>query len=371
MFASSVLLVALAATPTGPTIQLNAGQFEVVGLAAADLERLGQADWTPDAWQRLFAVHVVQDARDGDPRPAVLGSYRVADRTLRFVPRFPVVPGVRYRAVFRPTHLPGHTGGEDVHAEFRVPRPKSAATVVTHVYPTRDTLPENQLKFYLHFSAPMSRGDSYRHLHLLDEKGKAVDLPFLELDEELWDPEGKRFTLLFDPGRIKRGLKPREEVGPALVEGKHYTLVIDRKWEDAHGNPLQDAYRKSFRVVAPDDTPPDPKHWRIEPPAADTRAPLTVTFRKPLDHALLQRLLWVTATAGKRVDGTIRVTGEETCWQFTPREPWRLGRYSLVVDTALEDLAGNRIGRPFEVDLFRPIQRELKTTTVRRSFSVK
>ena len=97
-------------------------------------------------------------------------------------------------------------------------KPKTEPTVVTQVYPTSDKLPENQLKFYLHFSAPMSRGDSYKHIQLLDEKGKAVELPFLELDEELWDPAGKRFTLFFDPGRIKRGLKPREEVGNEIRE---------------------------------------------------------------------------------------------------------------------------------------------------------
>ena len=38
--------------------------------------------------------------------------------------------------------------------------------------------------------------------------GQAVADPFLELDEELWSTDGRRFTLLFDPGRIKRGLKP-------------------------------------------------------------------------------------------------------------------------------------------------------------------
>ena len=34
--------------------------------------------------------------------------------------------------------------------------------------------------------------------------------------------------MFFDPGRIKRGLKPREQFGPALQEGKSYVLVIDR-----------------------------------------------------------------------------------------------------------------------------------------------
>src|SRR4029077_16843257 len=135
-------------------------------------------------------------------------------------------PGLRYRAVL----IPGGASREDqpktakdlaeakvVTLEITVP--ESAAgkpTEVTHVYPTATALPENQLKFYIHFSAPMGRGEAYEHVHLLDAKGRRDDLPFLELAEELWDASGKRLTLLIDPGRIKRGLKPREDLGPVL-----------------------------------------------------------------------------------------------------------------------------------------------------------
>src|SRR5262249_29639225 len=148
--------------------------------------------------------------------------------------------------------------------------PVVSNTIVEHVFPSSGKLPENQLKFYLHFSAPMSRGEAYRHVHLLEESGREVDLPFLELDEELWDPAGKRFTLFFDPGRIKRGLKPREEVGPVLVEGKSYTLVIDRDWPDARGAALKDSFRKRFQVLPPDDAPIDPKNWKITAPRGNT-----------------------------------------------------------------------------------------------------
>ena len=70
-----------------------------------------------------------------------------------------------------------------------------------------------------------------------DRKDKPLDLPLLELDQELWDREGQRLTVLFDPGRIKRGVLPRDEVGSALFEGSAYTLVIDSKWHDANGAP--------------------------------------------------------------------------------------------------------------------------------------
>jgi hypothetical protein len=243
-------------------------------------------------------------------------------------------------------------------------------TVVEHVYPSRNLLPENQLKFYLHFSAPMSRGESYRHVHLLDAAGKPIELAFLQLYEELWDPQGRRFTLFIDPGRIKRGLKPREDLGPVLEEGKSYTLVIDADWPDAEGKPLQGEFRKAFRTGPPDEQCPDPKAWQVQPPAAGTPSPLTVTFPKPLDHALLHRLLQVTDAQGQAVAGKVTVSDEETRWQFTPEEPWKPGTYQLQVGTALEDLAGNSVARPFEVDVFHPVQSKVTAETVRLPFQV-
>jgi hypothetical protein len=282
--------------------------------------------------------------------------------------------GVRYRATFDPSRLPGAAGGKEIVAEFHQPKPAAkATTAVEHVYPTRNKLPENQLKFYLHFSSPMSKGEAYRRVHLLDAKGKEVEMPFLELDEELWSPDGKRFTLFFDPGRIKRGLKPREEVGPVLEEGKSYTFVVDRDWSDAEGNPLRGAYRKQFSVGPPEEEAIDPKKWVFRCPWAEdskNREPLKVLFRKPLDQALLHRMLWVIDAAGKKVDGKIVVFEEETCWEFHHSGVWREGGYYLVINTALEDLAGNSVGRPFEVDVFHPVQRELKKKTVKLPFRI-
>jgi hypothetical protein len=348
----------------GPTV-------DVTGLAGKDLE--GLAGLRAEQWPALFAVYVERSGgKDREQRP-LLGSYRVEAGVVRFEPRFPLAPGVRYRAVFNPARLPGRAGAADkpVEGVLSVPRPKSEPAVVTHVYPSTDRLPENQLKFYIHFSAPMSRGEAYEHVRLLDAAGKAVERPFLELDQELWDGAGRRFTLFFHPGRIKRGLKPREELGPALEEGKRYTLVIDRAWEDAQGNPLRETYRKAFSVGAPDDTPPDPKTWKLRPPAGGTRQPLVVTFPKPMDHALLERLVWVVDGQGRRVAGAAGVTEEEKRWQFTPKGAWPAGAYHLVADKQLEDLAGNNIGRPFEVDVFRPVQREVKAETARVPFVVR
>jgi hypothetical protein len=347
--------------------------IEVGGLATAELQALTRLEWTPEQWQRLLAVYVAHNDKEAK-RPAMFGSYRIAKDVLRFEPRFPLVRGVSYRVVFHPTNLPGHAGSTEqaIDKVLLLPKLKPAApTAVAHVYPSKDELPENQLKFYLHFSAPMSQGEAYEHIRLLRSDGTADETAFLELPQELWDRDGKRFTLFLDPGRVKRGLKPREDVGPVLEAGKCYTLAIDRAWKDAEGNPLKESYRKTFRVLPPDETQLDPKTWKLETPAADTMTPLAMTSPKSLDHALLHRLLWIEDEGGATVAGTIAVTHAETCWRFTPSKPWKSGRYYLVADPRLEDLAGNSIGRAFEVEERRSNEGEKKNEMVRLPFAVR
>ena len=46
------------------------------------------------------------------------------------------------------------------------------------------------------------------------------------------------------------------------------------------------------------------------------------------------------------------------------------GDYRLAIDTALEDLAGNSIAKPFEVDIFRPVE-QIKAHVVELKFSIR
>jgi hypothetical protein len=294
--------------------------------------------------------------------PPMLGRYWTEPGQLYFEPQFPLERGVNYRAVFRldPKTPP-------LIASFKLPVPSGEpTTMVTQIYPSADLLPENLLKFYVHFSAPMSRGRIYDHIHLVDERGKAVELPFLEIDEELWDPPMKRLTLFIDPGRIKRGVRPLEKVGPALEEGKRFTLVIDKAWQDTAGHPLKEDFRKTFRVGPPDREPPDPAHWKIDAPRAGTREPLCATFPKPMDRALALRVIRVA-----NLDGTTALENQERLWKFVPTSDWRPGQYKLQVQTTIEDLAGNNIGKAFEVDVFETVQPTLTNAVVEIPFNVK
>ena len=328
-------------------------QIAVVGLSAETLAEVADARLDRAAWQRVLALYV----SSGDNRPTlpVLGDYTVQDSRLIFTPQFPLKPGLAYRAVFDANALPTANNRPReplVETTLEVPGPlRGQKTVVEAIFPSGDVLPENLLKFYIHFSAPMSRGDSYRHIRLLDAAGAPVDFPFLELAEELWDESGKRLTLLLDPGRVKQGLKPHEEVGRALAQGNAYTLLIADTWPDAQRAPLARAHRKKFHVAQADTRQPDPKQWRLQLPAVGSLQPLIVEFNEPLDHALLQHTIRVSNPSKKMLDGRVAVSEQETEWHFQPEKPWDQGAHQLLVDTILEDRAGNSIGRPFEVDL--------------------
>lgn len=328
-------------------IQFDGGAFRVTGWEAAAEP--------PAGWSSVFSVY----AGEGDVPPLV-GSYSVESAELVFRPRFPLSAGIHVRAVFHPP------GGQPIESAFeiRAAQPIVPTTRVARVYPSTATLPANALKLYLYFTAPMQKGDSWKHLHLLRD-GVPVPDPFLELDQELWDREQKRFTVLFDPGRIKRGLASLAEAGPVLEPGHAYTLVVDRDWLDARGAPLAAEFRKEFRAAADARTPPNPQQWRIASPRAGSAGPLVLRFPQPLDYALLQHEIEI-----KDVTGRVTVDRQETEWRFTPDLPWRAGSYQIVIRTTLEDLAGNHINRPFDVDTFDPITRSVSTETVTLTFRV-
>ena len=77
-----------------------------------------------------------------------------------------------------------------------------------------------------------------------------------------------------------------------------------------------------------------------------------MTFPEPLDHGLLLRALGVLTPGGRPLEGVVVVGDGELKWTFTPAETWKAGPHNVVAFAMLEDLAGNRIGRAFEVDNF-------------------
>lgn len=371
---------------------------EVEGIPRDALEALEAAEPGAVVWPQLLAVYAEQPMVPGAPMPAmppVAGTWKVVRGKLRFEPRFPFARGVAYRAEFWPTRLPGPLGAPaqllgpvvtgafgtpqgPVISFFELPREQGvSATTVLQIYPSAEMLPENQLKFYVHFSGPMSRGGIQRHVELRDQDGKPLALPFLEREAELWDPGMTRLTLLVDPARSKRDARPREDGGPVFEPGRNYTLAIKPTWKDANDRPLQRGFEKVFRVGPADRTPPDPARWRFQYlPPPGTLAPLIVLFDEPMDRALALRLITVrrvdaAGRDGASVDGEVVLDEQERRWMIQPAAPWQPGPYRLLVGTKIEDLAGNTIGRAFEGEMSSGAQRQPAVPSVAVPFEVR
>ena len=371
--ASSIAGVAACSGPSGPSapaVALTspssgaAAYINVTGLSGPVLDALsGQS---PDQLSRVLRVAVGADA------PPMLGTHAVVDGALRFTPSFPFDAGRQYEVRFDGPSVPAWDGGPAaIQALVGLPAVATApSTLVAQVYPSGDTVPANMLRMYIEFSAPMGRKSGVEYIALLDHDGKEIPGAVLPLDYEFWSPDHTRFTVFFDPGRVKKGILPNQQMGRPLESGRTVTLVIDAAWRDAHGLRLKQGHRRQFTVAAADERPLDTAAWRVDAPARGAQTPVVVTFPEPLDRGLLMRALSVRAN-GAAVEGDIAVEQHETRWTFTPKSPWRAGAYQLVAQDILEDLAGNQIGRAFEVDNFDTVDKSPNPETVTIPFSIK
>ena len=273
--------------------------------------------------------------------PALLGRTEVLRDRVIFRPILPFLPGQRYRVEWR------NPDGAPNQVEFENPA-RNRSRPTARLAP-EGQLPANALKIYLHFSKPMEQGVFLRCLRLLDGSDKEVTGPFRET--ELWSPDGKRLTVWFHPGRQKTGVNLNVDEGPVLRQGQRHTLIISGSWRDTSGIALGKDVRLQFTAGHADHQSPALNHLKITPPRAHSRQPLVVNFPEPLDPAMLPNALSVLSDAEGVLTLSVVTGADGKSWSATPPEPWRPGVYKLIADPLLEDLAGNSLGRPFEINL--------------------
>ena len=272
----------------------------------------------------------------------MLGHYSLEGDHVLFQPVVPLSRGLNYEIFFR----------DKLIGKINVPHADAAkAPKLLAVYPSRDTVPENLLKFYFRFSAPMREGEALQHIVLLNEQNDTLPNVFLNLQQELWNKERTVLTIWLDPGRIKRDLIPNQEMGNPIQRGKRYTLAVSGKWKDVQGLALQKEHRQSFFVSARDDDSPELASWQLFLPNADTREALVINLAEPLDYFLLQETVSVRDEKNNTVKGTMSIQDDESSIEFVPSHPWKAGRYKLMIASYLEDLAGNNLSRPFDRDV--------------------
>jgi hypothetical protein len=342
-------------------------RVRVTGLSGDELAALRAAGFDEARWQQLLDVRVA-----GNGLAAVAGRYIVTSDALEFQPALTFEAGRVYDVRFDPSRLPSPRTEAALATAltFGTPARAPAATVVA-IYPSADVWPENMLRFYVRFSAPMSRGRGTTYVHLQDANGVEIPDAILAAYADLWNPDQTRLTVFFDPGRVKRGVGPNVAMGRAIVSGRGYRIAVDQAWPDVHGQPLKDGFTRSFTAGPAAYGALPTADWRLTTPKAGTRDALRVTFPAPLDRALLDRAIGVRAPDGREVAGTIAVAPGETTWTFAPNAAWSVGTYQLVALSLLEDPAGNKIGRAFETLPTDPAASARDAEAVALPFSVR
>jgi hypothetical protein len=283
--------------------------------------------------------------RDAVGLPAMAGTLVADSGDICFVGRYGFVEGTTYVV-----EVDGTVG-----AMLEQPRiERERTTKVESIRPTAREVPRNLLRFYVMFSAPMSEGLAAQHVRLVDDAGDPIEGALLSLEQELWDGDRCRLTVLLDPARIKRGLVAHGAIGYPLRLAEPFTVLVDEAFLDARGAPLHKSARRRYEVGGDERRRVDPEQWTMTLPGAHTLDPLIVRFDRPLDDGLLARCLRVIGAGDGSVNGDVGIGAEERSWRFAPKQEWEPGGYELLVDGILEDVAGNSVRRVFDRELGGP-----------------
>ena len=285
--------------------------------------------------QRIFVRRI-----PGEKGKNIAGEFEFRQDSLLFKPLIPFTRGLKYQVFSNDKEV----------AEISIP-PAGETPKVVAVYPQMESLPENLLKFYIQFSKPMAEGHAVEFVSLKNAKGDTLRKIFLDLQPELWNEDGTLLTLWLDPGRIKRDLQPNKLLGPPLINGQHYTLLISRNWPDQEGALLTKAYSRNIQAVIRDTISPSVDRWKFNLPKHATTEALEIDFLEPLDYFLALHTIHIQNLNSDSLIGNISISDDQRKLFFTPHAPWTSGRYKIVVENILEDLAGNNLNRPFDRDI--------------------
>lgn len=351
------------------------GWLEVKNLPKDLLQKLATMNTRPH-WKSVFPVYTGGQPPTDPDKPSIIGEYLVRKQVLCFKPRFFWVDDLEYygelrlEKLFTLVHQKNGYSEKKISVSFRLKPVQTLPTYITRVYPLSEKLPANILKMYIYFSAPMSRRQSKKYIKIVNNRGEAVPGVFLPIKEELWNYNRTRLTLFFDPGRIKRGLRPHQEKGTPLQPYQKYRLVIDKNWKDAHGKILKAGIVKGFQTLPEDRKQPQPSQWQIKTPNLGTQRALTIQTGQTLDHALVQRYLQIKNSQGQAVEGTFSLTRHDQQIDFVPRKAWQPGKHTLWVDARLEDLAGNNIRQLFDVDMQAQNNKSATEKVIQLTFNI-
>ena len=319
----------------------NYGAIQSPYLVDSIVNHINNRDFDRTEWSSFYKISVTGSQR------AVLGSYEIIANRIVFVPRFPPDPAVSYRVLF------------DYQSMFKLLELKDAAphgnlidsiryqpidrprTFLTDIYPVIDTIPSNTLKLYLFFSQPMGFANPYDYINLIGPESQIIKNAFVEIPEGLWNEARTRLTLLFHPGRIKRGVGPNHSLGPVLAEGLQYELVIDKNWKDANGKNLVGKTSKKYHVSKERRNKIDRKDFYFSSSCPEDCQLLLVIKNTLIDIEMARNSIAIINSNQEVLDVQISYDDDGKSILFRSQGFYAGEKYMMSINPRLEDICGN------------------------------
>lgn len=295
-------------------------------------------------YDKIRVFHVEEDAVfklfvDNDLKEyttPVYSEFLYSNHTLEIIPRFPFTPGLNYVVI-----------GDHFEKLISIPTNFNKTTEVVSIHPQLSVIPSNVLRFYIYFSAPMREGDFLNYVVLKDKSGRIFNNVFFDNQYELWNSDRTRLTILVDPGRVKTGLQANLNLGIAFEEGNTYTLTIKKEWKDIYGNTLGSDFSKTYSIGARDTIYPNHSDWVVHQPTVNSKETLVIDFKDTLDHVSSANYISIMNANGDEVSGEVFLN-DGSKFQFIPSENWQDSEYIILINSRIEDLAGNNLNGLFD-----------------------
>ncbi len=279
-----------------------------------------------------------------ESQTSVIGVIVGAKGKHQFAPVVPFTEGQTYTL---------RKNNTEVLASFTIPKKEKKDTaLLLAIHPKVDTVPENLLKMYLEFAQPMQEvHNALDFITVINETDSMEIEPFLRLESELWNKERTVLTLWLDPGRIKTDLIPNREKGLPLVQGKEYTMTIDKNWKSIEGVPLEKGHTKNFFIGPRDNEKPNVSNWKLQMKEGDPGPSIQINFGEPMDAFLATETILVYDLNDKRINGQFGLDENASVLHFVPEDVWTSSQIELRIESRLEDLAGNNLNRLFDTPI--------------------
>ena len=215
--------------------------------------------------------------------------------------------------------------------------------------PHRDELPRNQLRLYVDFSAPMSEGVVARHVYVRREPTPASRST---ARSSRWSPSSGTANAGGSPccsiRRASSGASRRTRRSGTRCPRASTVEVVGRRRLPRRRRPSPRS-RRATRRYAGRPGRPAPRSTPTSGSSRSRRPGRAIRWSSPSTGRSTTRCSGTASPSatdgGRAVAGDATVGAGETAWSFTPDAGWAAGTYELVVDSILEDLAGNSVAR--------------------------